>query len=174
MTKNPHILPPAAGTALPLASHKAILPELTDQVRQYVTDDAPLKPSQLAAILAHSQHLQTLARAHPDLLATVPTGGGAAEIGTAIEVCERDAETLGNEQQINPTIKPILLPGGVPRSHAGATCGQPIVILPKAAGPQTRRQSHLAEGPAWRRALSRRLEPRCPSDRSAKRPVQPC
>ena len=98
-------MPPVAGTALPLAGHATILFELTEQVRQYVTEDAPLQPAQLATILAHSRHLQTLARAHPDLLATVPTGGGAAEIRAAIETCERDAETIGNEQQMMAALR---------------------------------------------------------------------
>ena len=105
MIETPHTPPPVAGPALPLASHAAILPELTKWARQHTPEDAPLQPAQIAATLAHSQHLQTLARTHPDLVAAVPAGGGAAEIGAAIEACERDATTLTNEQQMMTALR---------------------------------------------------------------------
>jgi len=105
MTKTPHILPPVAGTALPLSSHAAILPELTEWAHQHAADNGPLQPVQIAAMLAHSRHLQTLARAHPDLLATVPTAGGTPEIDAAITACAEAAKTVGNEQQMMAALR---------------------------------------------------------------------
>lgn len=93
-----------AGIALPLESHAAILPELAGWVRQHAPD-ASLQPEDLAAILAHSQHLQTLARAHPDLLAIASTGAGGAEVQLAIDACEHDAATLATEQQMMTALR---------------------------------------------------------------------
>ncbi len=95
---------PVAGAALPLAGHAAILPELTDWARQQAPA-GPLKPADLAATLAHSRHLQILARAHPDLVGAVPAGRGTAEINAAIKACERDAITLTDEQQMMTALR---------------------------------------------------------------------
>ena len=104
MTKDSPPLFPVAGTARPLAGHAAILPELTEWAREQAPD-GPLQPDQLAAILAHSRHLQTLARAHPDLLAIAPAGGGAAAVRHAIEVCEAEAATLAGEPQMMASLR---------------------------------------------------------------------
>ena len=104
MTNAPHTSLPVAGTALPLAGHAAILPELTDWAGQQAPGGR-LTPAQLAAIFAHSRHLQTLARAHPDLLATAPRGDGAAEIDLAIEACETDAGRLTDEPQMMTALR---------------------------------------------------------------------
>ena len=80
-----------AGPALPLAGHAAILPELADWARGHMADGA-LDETGLAALFAHSLHLRTLARARPDLIASVPAGRGAAEIAAAIVACETAAE----------------------------------------------------------------------------------
>jgi len=104
MTKAPHTSLPVAGSALPLAGHAAILPELTGWAGQQAPDSG-LTPAQLAAIFAHSRHLQTLARAHPDLLASATRGGGAAEIGRAIEACETDAIRLTDEPQMMAALR---------------------------------------------------------------------
>jgi len=93
-----------AGTALPLADHAAILPELTDWAGKQAPD-CPLNPAQLAAIFAHSRHLQTLARAQSDLLKTAPAGGGAAAVRDAIECCETDAATQATEQQMMAALR---------------------------------------------------------------------
>ena len=85
-----------AGPALPLADHAAILPELAEWARGQMAD-GPLDEDQLAAIFAHSQHLRPLARAHPDLIAAVPQGRGAAEVTAAIAACEQAADQLTDE-----------------------------------------------------------------------------
>ena len=59
--------------------------------------DGPLDEDQLAAIFAHSQHLRSLARAHPDLIAAVPQGRGGAEVTAAIAACEQAADQLTDE-----------------------------------------------------------------------------
>ena len=82
-----------AGPAPPLAGHAAILPELADWARGHMADGA-LDENGLAALFAHSPHLRVLARAHPDLIASVPAGRGAAEIAAAIAACEEAAEAL--------------------------------------------------------------------------------
>ena len=71
--------PVVAGPALPLADHAAILPELAEWARGQMADGS-LDEDQLAAIFAHSQHLRSLAWAHPDLIAAVPQGRGSAEV----------------------------------------------------------------------------------------------
>ncbi|MEC8643408.1 MAG: hypothetical protein VXZ67_10890 [Pseudomonadota bacterium] len=109
MTKDSPPLFPVAGTARPLAGHAAILPELTEWARKQAPD-GPLQPDQLAAILAHSRHLQTLARTHPDLLAIVPAGGGAAAVRHTIEVCEAQAVTLASEPQMKAAQRAVCRP----------------------------------------------------------------
>ena len=91
----PHT-PVVAGPALPLADHAAILPELAEWARGQMAD-SPLDEDQLAAIFAHSQHLRSLARAHPDLIAAVPQGRGGAEVTAAIAACEQAADQLTDE-----------------------------------------------------------------------------
>ena len=104
MTTDTPPLSPVAGTALPRADHAAILPELTDWAGQQAPG-SPLEPAELAAILAHSQHLQTLARAHPDLLTTATSGGGAAALQQAIDSCMAAASTQATEQQMMASLR---------------------------------------------------------------------
>ena len=104
MTTVPPPQSPVAGIALPLEAHAAILPDLADWARRHAPD-SPLVPGELAAILAHSRHLQTVARAHPDLLASAPTGGGGAEVEKAITACEAQAATLTSEPQMMEALR---------------------------------------------------------------------
>ena len=96
MTVDKTQMPVVAGPALPLADHAAILPELAEWARGQMAD-GPLDEDQLAAIFAHSQHLRSLARAHPDLIAAIPQGRGAAEVKAAIAACEQAADQLTDE-----------------------------------------------------------------------------
>ena len=96
MTANQSKIPVVAGPARPLTDHAAILPELAEWVGQHATGTA-LDAEGLAAVFAHSQHLRTLARAHPDLIAAVPAGRGAAEIAAAVVACEAAADELTDD-----------------------------------------------------------------------------
>lgn len=104
MTAIPTPLLPVTGPALPLADHAAILPELIEWARDVMPDGA-FQPAQLAAILAHSRHLQTLARAHPDLVTAVLSGDGEAEMGKAIAGCHDAAATLADEAQMMAALR---------------------------------------------------------------------
>ncbi len=104
MIKTPTIPPPVAGPALPLADHAAILPELIEWACDRVPDGA-FQPAQLAAILAHSRHLQTSARAHPDLVTSVLAGGGETEMKHAVDSCQDAAATLSDETQMMAALR---------------------------------------------------------------------
>ena len=104
MTTNPITPPPVAGAALPLADHAAILPELIEWAGDRVPDGA-FQPAQLAAILAHSRHLQASARAHPDLVTSVLAGGGETEMRQAVDSCQDAAATLTDETQMMAALR---------------------------------------------------------------------
>ena len=98
MTADRSQMPVVAGPPLPLPGHATILPELAEWARGQMAD-GPLDEDQLAAIFAHSQHLRSLARAHPDLIAAVPQGRGGAEVTAAIAACEQAADQLTDESE---------------------------------------------------------------------------
>ena len=104
MTTIPTPPAPVAGVALPLSDHAAILPELIDWARDRVPNGA-FQPAELAAILAHSRHLQTLARAHPDLVTSVLAGDGEAEMDQAMASCREAASTLTDEAKMMTALR---------------------------------------------------------------------
>ena len=95
---------PVAGPALPLEAHAAILPDLREWATPHLGDQAD-KIDQLAAMLAHSPHLQRLARAHPTIIAPILAGSGDAVIEAAIAEAGVAAGTLDDEPPMKSTIR---------------------------------------------------------------------
>ena len=96
MTADRSQMPVVAGPPLPLPGHATILPELAEWARGQL-DGSPLDAERLAAVLAHSLHLRTLARAHPDLPAAILAGRGAEEVSAAIAACGQAADKVNDE-----------------------------------------------------------------------------
>ena len=88
-----------AGPARALDAHAGILPELTEWAGGHVPDGSKLDAAQIAAIFAHSRHLQGLARAHPHIIKDILSSGGGDVVAAAtadleaqaFEVCDDDA-----------------------------------------------------------------------------------
>ena len=90
-----------AGPALPLEDHAAILPDLAAWAAQHLADPEDaidrLAATRLAAMLAHSRHLQRLARSHPDIVAPILNGDGDAVITAAIARLEQESTRCDDE-----------------------------------------------------------------------------
>ena len=76
------------GPALPLEAHAAILPDLAEWAGPLLGGHAGTTET-LAAMLAHSQHLQRVARAHSEIIAPILNGEGRAALDAAITVRPR-------------------------------------------------------------------------------------
>ena len=83
------------GPALPLDSHAGILPELADWATTHAA--GALDAAQLAAIFAHSRHLQGLARAHPQIISPILTGHGDKVVREAIAEIATAAAEINDE-----------------------------------------------------------------------------
>ena len=92
------------GPALPLDAHAAILPDLRDWAAPLLAEH-PEQLDQLAATLAHSRHLQRLARAHPEIITPILNGEGQAVIDAAIADAEAAAMTLDQEATMMTAIR---------------------------------------------------------------------
>ena len=108
MTTPPHhnadSLALVPGTALPLDGHAAILPDLRDWAGPHLAAH-PEQIDQLAAMLAHSRHLQRLARAHPEIIAPILNGAGQAVIDAAIAEAGKAAMMLEDEPAMKAAIR---------------------------------------------------------------------
>ena len=91
------------GPALPLASHAGILAELESWAAPHA--DGALDAAQLAAILAHSRHLQGLARAHPDIITPILRGEGENIVGQAMSTLETAAADIDDETQMMAAVR---------------------------------------------------------------------
>ena len=101
---------PVAGPALQLDAHAAILPELMEWAAPHLAtieaeDARDAGAGQLAAILAHSRHLQRLARAHPDILAPILSGDGEAVVTAAMSCLAQDSATVEDEAAMKAAIR---------------------------------------------------------------------
>ncbi|MEC8121653.1 MAG: hypothetical protein VX113_06940, partial [Pseudomonadota bacterium] len=83
------------GPALPLDSHAGILPELAEWATTHAA--GTLDAGQLAAIFAHSRHLQGLARAHPQIISPILTGHGDKVVREAIAEIATAAAEINDE-----------------------------------------------------------------------------
>ena len=92
-----------AGPALPLDSHAGILPDLIEWMGDYA--GGGLDAGQLAAIFAHSRHLQGLARAHPQIITPILTGGAAQVVQRAIAEIDASAAEIHDEALMMAAIR---------------------------------------------------------------------
>ena len=104
-TASPHmaISAPVVGPPYGLEAHAGILPELTEWATEHAT--GALDAGQLAAIFAHSRHLQGLARAHPAIIRPILTGDGAAVVRQAIATLDDAAAELTDETMMMAAIR---------------------------------------------------------------------
>lgn len=101
------------GPPLPLATHATILPDLVAWAEAHLPDHSGDIHS-LAAMLAHSPHLQRLARAHPGIIASILNGDGAGVIDAAVTRLEAAAKTLADETAMMAAIRQL-------RQHSALT-----------------------------------------------------
>lgn len=92
-----------AGPALPLDSHAGILPELAEWAASHAA--GTLDAGQLAAIFAHSWHLQGLARAHPQIIGPILAGDGDMVVRKAIAELEATAAEIEDETAMMAAIR---------------------------------------------------------------------
>ncbi|MGC6452663.1 MAG: bifunctional [glutamine synthetase] adenylyltransferase/[glutamine synthetase]-adenylyl-L-tyrosine phosphorylase [Candidatus Puniceispirillaceae bacterium] len=92
------------GPALPLDAHAAILPDIMEWASPYLGDH-PTEIGNLAAFLAHSRHLQQLARACPEIIAPILDGDAGTVVGAAVAEAENAAATLEDEAAMMAAIR---------------------------------------------------------------------
>ena len=95
-----------AGPPRPVAAHAAILPDLATWAGQIAglaqtghTADA------LAAMLIHSRHLQTIARAQQDAIAPILSGQGEDIVADAITALQTAAEGADDDDRMMTAIR---------------------------------------------------------------------
>ena len=94
-----------AGPARALDAHASILPELIEWAAGYVPDGSKLDGAQLAAIFAHSRHLQGLARTHPHIITEILSGRVAEVVTTAMAELEAAASEITEETAMIKAIR---------------------------------------------------------------------
>ena len=94
-----------AGPARALDAHAGILPELTDWASGHVPADSTLDAAQIAAILAHSRHLQGLARAHPHIITDILSGRGGDVVAAAMAELEAQAFEISDDDAMIKAIR---------------------------------------------------------------------
>ena len=92
------------GPALPLEAHAAILPDLAEWAGPLLGGHAETTET-LAAMLAHSQHLQRVARAHSEIIAPILNGEGQAVLDAAIAEAAAAAMSLDDEAAMMSAIR---------------------------------------------------------------------
>ena len=92
------------GPALPLDAHAAILPDIMEWASPYLGDH-PTEIGNLATFLAHSRHLQQLARACPEIIAPILDGDAGTVVGAAVAEAENAAATLEDEAAMMAAIR---------------------------------------------------------------------
>ena len=92
-----------AGPARPLNDHAGILPDLIEWAGEYA--GAGLDAGQLAAIFAHSRHLQGLARAHPQIITPILTGSAAEVVHDAMAAIDASAGEIDDEARMMAAIR---------------------------------------------------------------------
>ncbi|MEC7439972.1 MAG: hypothetical protein VX802_03900, partial [Pseudomonadota bacterium] len=94
-----------AGPARALDAHAGILPELTEWAAAHVPDGSKLDGAQLAAIFAHSRHLQGLARTHPHSITDILSGRAGDVVATAMAELEAAASEITEETAMIKAIR---------------------------------------------------------------------
>ena len=94
-----------AGPARALDAHAGILPELTDWAAGHVPADSTLDAAQIAAILAHSRHLQGLARADPHIITNILSGRGGDVVAAAMAELEAQAFEISDDDLMIKAIR---------------------------------------------------------------------
>ena len=94
-----------AGPARALEAHAGILPELADWAAAHVPAGSNLDAGQLAAIFAHSRHLQGLARAHPQIIGPILAGKAGDVVAEAMAGLEAEAAQVTDEAAMIKAIR---------------------------------------------------------------------